>query len=84
MVQHSHSYMTTRKTKNIASTIRDFAGKVMSLLFNIKTVFFFLLAFFFFPIASLSGSTAQLVKNPPAMQETLVPFVSQENPLEKE
>ena len=27
---------------------------------------------------------AQLVKNPPAMQETLVPFLGQEDPLEKE
>ena len=26
---------------------------------------------------------AQLVKNPPAMQETLVQFLSQEDPLEK-
>ena len=26
---------------------------------------------------------AQLVKNPPAMQETLVQFLGQENPLEK-
>ena len=26
---------------------------------------------------------AQLVKNPPAMQETLVPFLGQEDPLEK-
>ena len=27
--------------------------------------------------------TAQLVKNPPAMQETLVRFLGQKNPLEK-
>ena len=27
---------------------------------------------------------AQLVKNPPAMQETLVQFLGQEDPLEKE
>ena len=26
---------------------------------------------------------AQLVKNPPAMQETLIRFLGQENPLEK-
>ena len=26
---------------------------------------------------------SQLVKNPPAMQETLLPFLSQEDPLEK-
>ena len=26
---------------------------------------------------------AQLVKNPPGMQETLVPFVDREDPLEK-
>ena len=33
MVQLSHSYMTTGK-KTIALTIQTFAGKVMSLLFN--------------------------------------------------
>ena len=33
MVQPSHLYMTTKK-KNIALTIRNFVGKVMSLLFN--------------------------------------------------
>ena len=27
--------------------------------------------------------TAQLIKNPPAMQETLVQFLGQEDPLEK-
>ena len=36
---------------------------------------------FMFPWASL---TAQLVKNPPAMQETLVQVLGQEDPLEKE
>ena len=30
------------------------------------------------------SSLAQLVKNPPAMQETLVRFLGQEDPLEKE
>ena len=30
-----------------------------------------------------SALVAQLVKNPPAMQETLVQFLGQENPLEK-
>ena len=30
-----------------------------------------------------SSLVAQLVKNPPAMQETLVQFLDQEDPLEK-
>ena len=36
-------------------------------------------------LISLSGSSliAQFVKNPPAMQETLVRFLGQEDPLEK-
>ena len=33
--------------------------------------------------ASLAFLIAQLVKNPPAMQETLVRFLGQEDPLEK-
>ena len=37
MVQLSHPYLTTRKT--IALTIRTFAGKVMSLLFNMLSIF---------------------------------------------
>ena len=32
---------------------------------------------------SWASLVAQLVKNPPAMQETLVQFLSQEDPLEK-
>ena len=32
---------------------------------------------------SWASLVAQLVKNPPAMQETLVPFLGQEDPLEK-
>ena len=31
---------------------------------------------------SWASLVAQLVKNPPAMQETLVPFLGQEDPLE--
>ena len=40
MVQHSHPYMTTRKT--IALTRRNFISKVMSLLF---ILFYFILLF---------------------------------------
>ena len=57
MVKLSHPYMTTRKI--IALTRQTFAGKVMSLLFNMLSRLV---------RASL---IAQLVKNPPAMQETL-------------
>ena len=36
------------------------------------------------PMVTFGASlVAQLVKNPPAMQETLVRFLSQEDPLEK-
>ena len=35
-------------------------------------------------MASLGAQTAQLVKNPPAMQETWVRSLGRENPLEKE
>ena len=53
IVQVSHPHMTTGK--NTALTRRTFAGKVMSLLFNMLSSFV---------IASL---VAQLVKNPPAI-----------------
>ena len=42
--------------------------------------------FFFGGVGAGVGGTslvAQLVKNPPAVQETLVRFLGQENPLEK-
>ena len=35
-------------------------------------------------LCSWASLIAQLVKNPPAMQETLVQFLGQEDPLEKE
>ena len=35
-------------------------------------------------MASLGAQTAQLVKNPPAMQETWVRSLGRENPLKKE
>ena len=68
IVQLSHPYMTTGKT--IALTRRTFVGKVMSLHFNscLPGPFF---NEFSWHWASL---IAQLVKNPPAMQETLVPI----------
>ena len=37
IIQHSHPYMTTRKT--IALTIRNFVGRVMSLFFNMLPKF---------------------------------------------
>ena len=61
--------MTTGKT--IALTIQTFVSKVMSLLFNMLSRLV---------RASL---VAQLVKNPPAMWETWVQSLSQEDPLEK-
>ena len=56
--------------KAIVLTIRTIAGKVMSLLFNMLSRF----------VIDLIG---QLVKNLPAMRETLVQFLGQEDPLEK-
>ena len=44
-------------------------------------MFFFFYNLFRYNSASL---IAQLVKNPPAIQETLVQFLGQEDPLEKE
>ena len=86
IVQLSHLYMTTGKT--IALTIWTFVGKVMSLLFN--TISRFVIAFLprsnHFLISWLQLFAVyftKLVKNPPAMQETLVRFLSQEDPLEK-
>ena len=61
--------MTTRKT--VALMIRTFVSKVMSLLFNMLSRFIW---------ASL---VTQLVKNPPAIQETSVPFLGWEDPLEE-
>ena len=56
--------MTTAKT--IGLTIQIFVGKVMSLLFIM--LFRFVTAF----LPRRAPLVAQLVKNPPAMQETLV------------
>ena len=36
-----------------------------------------------FLLSKWASLIAQLVKNPPAVQETLVPFLGQEDPLEK-
>ena len=45
---------------------------------------FYTLFFLLHPLPlSLVFLIAQLVKNPPAMQETLVPFLGWEDPLEK-
>ena len=63
--------MTTRKT--IALTRWTFAGKVMSLFFNMLCRL----------VVGWASLIAQLVKNPPAIQETLVRFLGWEDPLEK-
>ena len=50
--------------------------------------FFFITIYLFLPVLCLRAAraflVAQLVKNPPAMQETCVRFLGQEDPLEKE
>ena len=69
MVQLSNSYMTTGKT--IGLTIWTFLSKWRSLLFNMLPRFG----------ASL---VAQMVKHMPAMWETQVRSLGQEDPLEKE
>ena len=72
MVQLSHPYMTTGKT--IALTRRTFVGKVMSLLFNELSRFV---------VYSWASLVAQLVRNPPAMQETWVWSLGWEDPMEE-
>ena len=54
--------------------------KVSVQIFCLFFLIFFFNTYFLFIRASL---IAQLVKNPPAMQETLVQFLGQEDPLEK-
>ena len=68
MVQLSHLYMTTGKT--IALTVWTFVGKVMSLLFNTLCL-------------SRASLVAQIVKNLPAVQETQVQSLGQEDPLQE-
>ena len=63
--------MTTRKT--IALTRWTFVGKVMSLFFNMLSRL----------VVGWASLIAQLVKNPPAIQEILVRFLGWEDPLEK-
>ena len=70
MVQLSHTYMTTGKT--IALTIWTCVDKVMSLLFNMLSRF-----------VCRASLVAQTVKHLPAMRETQVQFLGQEDPLEK-
>jgi len=70
MVQLLHPYVAPGKT--LALTIQTFVGTVMSLLFNTWM--------YTYVRASL---VAQLVKNPPAMQETPVQFLGREDLLEK-
>ena len=71
MVQLSHPYMTTGTT--IAWTRWTFVGKVISLLSRFDIAF----------LPRRASLIAQLVKNPPAMQETPIQFLDQEDPLEK-
>ena len=68
IVQLSHPYITTGET--IALSRWPFVGKAMCLLFNM--------------LSRLASLVAQLVKNPPAMWETWVRSLGQEDPLEKE
>ena len=70
MVQFSHPYMTTGKTTVL--TRQTFVGRVMSLLFNMLSRLV------------LASLVAQSVKRLPAMQETWVRSLGQEDPLEKE
>ena len=49
----------------------------------IKHLFFFKLCILYWNIADWPSLIAQLVKNLPAMQETPVQFLGQEDPLEK-
>ena len=84
IVQLSHPYMITGKT--VALT---FVGKVMSQFFNMlsRLVMTFLprRIFGFYLISDCGASLiAQLIKNPPAMQETWVRSLSWDDPLEKE
>ena len=72
MVQLSLPYMTTGET--IALTRWIFVNKIMSLLFNMLSSL----------IIAGASLVAQLVKNPPAMQETWVQSLAWEDPLEKE
>ena len=69
MVHLSHPYMTTGKTIALKTVV----GKVISLLSRFFIVF----------LPRRGSLIAQLVKNPPAMQETLVQFLGHEDLLEK-
>ena len=66
---------SSRQVQSASSAL--FPG-VKPVLYKQSLVFFF---FFFLPTALLV--IAQLVKNSPAMQETLVQFLGWEDPLEK-
>ena len=70
ILQLSHPYMTTGKT--IALTRQTFVGRVMSLVFNMLSRL------------ALASLVAQTIKHLPAMQETWVRSLGQEDPLEKE
>ena len=75
MVQSSHPYMTTGKV--IALTIRTFAGKVVSLLFNMLTrlVIVFLLRSKHLPISWLQSPSAVILE-PKKIKSVTVSIVS--------
>ena len=81
IVQLSHPYMTTGKT--IALTRWTFVGKVMSLLFNMlsRLVITFLPRSKHLLISWLQRSGS--IESMPAMWETRVRYLGQEDPLEK-
>ena len=56
-------------------------GAYVHLLSGIREEVFY---FYFFPFFCLFSLVAQSVKNPPAVQETRVPSLDREDPLEKE
>ena len=75
MVQLSHMYMTTGKT--IALTIRIFAGKVMSLLFNMlsRLVIAFLSRTKCLLISWLQSPSAVILE-PPKIKSVMLSIVS--------
>ena len=70
MVHLSHPYTTIGKTTALSR--QTFVGRVMSLVFNMLSRL------------ALASLVAQTIKRLPAMQETWVRSLGQEDPLEKE
>ena len=57
--------------------------KKMFLFVNFKNIYFHVSSDFFFKFEVWASLVAQMVKNPPAVQETQVPSLGQEDPLEE-